>query len=79
MFWQYSSHDVRHAHLLAIHAEKENRWHVVAQQYLFCLERSSAAGDARAVNFFAAKLSHAYKKMNLDSKAAYYRALCDYG
>lgn len=75
MAWQQSIHDVRLAHLRATKAELSREWHMATHHYLFCLEQSHQARDARAVRFFAQKLSRAYKAMGFTGKASYYRSL----
>lgn len=75
MQWRYPIKDVHEASLSAEHAEKAGRWHIVAQQCLYCLERSQHAEDNQAVRFFAQKLSCAYAAMNMLEKAAFYSQL----
>ena len=77
MDWQQSINDVRRAHLRASQAELAREWHMATHHYLFCFEQSQVARDMRAVRFFAAKLSGAYRAMGLTSKASYYRSLAN--
>lgn len=74
MAWQ-STTEVREAHLRALFAERSAHWHLVVRDYLYCLEAAEGAQDAKAVQFFAAKLASAYETIGLPHKAAYYREL----
>ena len=76
MSWRDPIIEVRQAHIRAVVAEHASQWHLMAQHYLYCLERATEADDARAIRFFAAKLSVAYAKMDMPHKATYYRNLC---
>ena len=75
MNWHQSIHEVRRAHLRASKAELAREWHMATHHYLYCYEQSRVARDIRAIRFFAAKLSGAYRAMGLASKASYYRSL----
>lgn len=75
MQWFYPLQDIHEANLLAEQAEKTGAWHIVAQQRLYCLERSQAAQDPLAIRFFAHKLSTAYSAMKMVEKAVFYRQL----
>jgi hypothetical protein len=75
MYWQESIQEVRLAHLRGAHAELAREWHMATHHYLFCFEQSHLARDARAVRYFARKLSQAYRAMGFPVKASYYRSL----
>ncbi len=68
--------DVRQAYFRAFAAEHASSWHLAVQSYLYCFEASLQAADERAARFFAAKLSLAYRRMEMAEKAEHYRRLC---
>lgn len=75
MSWSNLRYTVKEAQLKALEAERTGMWHLVVQQYIYCLKYAHKVGNKEAIKFFAAKLSRAYTAMDMHEKASYYSTL----